>query len=278
MKTILIATDFSQASRNAAVYGLELARALNTKVILFSSYLPMPLPVMASSVIDLAEDLKKSTQQQLQQEEKSINTGSRVTVETICREGVAADAILEAAREKKAGLIIAGMKEGGKGTRRVLGSTATTLAKKADIPLIIVPEKTKYIRISSIALANESDLETDADDHLLDSLREIAAQFHSKIYVVRVAKNRIKATYETLNRPFKLIRILRMLDPSYGTVEGKSVAEGLNHFIEGYHIHLLAMLPHKHSLLERWFIKSATRSVIFETHIPLLILPDLHIG
>jgi nucleotide-binding universal stress UspA family protein len=160
----------------------------------------------------------------------------------------------------------------------MLGSTATSLARKTDIPLIIVPEKAKYTRISSIALANESDVEPEAEPRLLDSMREIAAAFHSKIYLVRVARSRIKAAYETLNRPFKLIRMMRTLDPSYGTIEGRSVAEGLNHFIEGYHIHLLAMLPHKHSLLERWFIKSATRSVIFETSIPLLILPDPHKG
>jgi nucleotide-binding universal stress UspA family protein len=184
---------------------------------------------------------------------------------------------LEIAIKKKAGLIIVGMKEGDKGFRKMLGSTATGLARKTSIPLVIVPEKVKYSEISSIALANESDLEPDADHHLLESLEEIAARFHSKLYLVRVTKNRVKAAYETLNRPFKLIRMMRTLDPSYGTIEGRSVPEALNHFIEGYHINMLAMLPHKHSLLERWFVKSATRSVVFETQIPLLILPDLHV-
>ena len=35
------------------------------------------------------------------------------------------------------------------------------------------------------------------------------------------------------------------------------------------------MVPHKHSLLERWFVKSTTRSMIFKTRIPLLILPEV---
>jgi hypothetical protein len=34
------------------------------------------------------------------------------------------------------------------------------------------------------------------------------------------------------------------------------------------------MIPHRHSLLERWFAESNTGSMIFQTPVPLLILPD----
>ena len=36
MKTILIATDFSRASRNPSLYGVQFARAINANVILFN--------------------------------------------------------------------------------------------------------------------------------------------------------------------------------------------------------------------------------------------------
>lgn len=277
MKTILIATDFSEASRNAAVFGLELAKAFDSKVILVSAYMAVPVPLTETPAIIIADDMNKYTQQQLQMEEKFINANGKVTVETICKNGPAVQAILDAAKQKKAGLIVVGMKEGDKGMRKLLGSTATALARKTSVPLLIVPEKAKFTGISSIALANESDVEPDADPRLLESLQEIATKFRSKVYLVRVAKDQVKAGYETLNRPFKLIRMMPTLDTSYGAMEGRSIPEALNHFIEGYHINMLAMLPHKHSLLERWFVKSTTRSVVFEAHIPLLILPDLHI-
>ncbi len=275
MKTILIATDFTEASRNAAVYGLELAVAFNATVVLFSSYQEIPVPVTESPVIVTPADMKKYIQQLLEQEVKIINTGSRVAIETLTREGAAADTILEIAAEKNAGLIIAGMKEGGKGIRKMLGSTATALAGKTRIPLVIVPEKARYVEVSSIALANESDLDPHADNHMLDLIQEITARFHSKVYLVRVARDRVKAAYETLNRPFKLIRMMHTPGLPYGTIEGRNIPEALNHFIEGYHINMLAMLPHHRSLFEKWFSKSTTRSMAFETHIPLLILPEL---
>jgi nucleotide-binding universal stress UspA family protein len=275
MKTILIATDFSAASRNAAVYGLALARAFETKVILFSSYFELPVPVTDIPVVMTPKDMKKHVQELLVQEEMIINTGSRVTVETVCSEGPSADMILKVAKEKDAGLIILGMKEGGKAVRRVLGNTVTALASKTAVPLVIVPEGVQYSNITSIALANESDLEPDADEHLLDSLREIASRFHSKIYLVRVAGNRVKAAYESAHRPLTLIRMIESLDPSYGSIEGNSVPTALNHFIEGHQVKMLAMLPHMHSLFGKLFVRSTTRAMIFASNIPLLIVPGI---
>src|SRR5579872_4153344 len=231
MNTILIATDFSEASRNGAAYGFQLARAFDSKIILFNAYMAMPVTVTEIPANVIADDLNKYTQQQLQLEARSIIGRSKVTVETICKEGPAADNILEIAKEKHAGLIVAGMKEGDKGVRKMLGSTATELARRTRIPMVIVPEKAKYTDISSIALANQSDADPYADNHLLDLIQEIAGKFHSKLYLVRVAKNRVKAAYETLNRPFKLIRMMESLDPAYGAIEGKRIPEALNHFI-----------------------------------------------
>lgn len=275
MKSILIATDFSAVSRNAAVYGLALARAFGTKVILFSSYFELPVPVTDIPMIVTPKDTKKHVQELLVQEEMIINTGSRVTVETVCGEGPSADMILKIAQETDAGLIIAGMKESGKTVRRVLGSTLTALASRITVPLVIVPEGVKYSNITSIALATESDLDPEADEHLLDSLREIAGRFHSKVYLVRVARNSLMSVYESINRPFKLIRMIQSLDPFYSSIEGSNIPTALNHFIEGHRVKMLAMLPHMHSLFGKLFKRSTTRAMIFASNIPLLIVPGI---
>lgn len=69
-------------------------------------------------------------------------------------------------------------------------------------------------------------------------------------------------------------RMVRTLDPIYACIAGKDVPEVLNDFTSVYNINLLALLTHKHDLLERLFFKSTTRAMIFKTPIPLLILPD----
>jgi nucleotide-binding universal stress UspA family protein len=50
MKTILIATDFSKAAHNAALYSMELAKAFNARLMLFNSYQPVPVSVDVAPV------------------------------------------------------------------------------------------------------------------------------------------------------------------------------------------------------------------------------------
>ena len=70
--------------------------------------------------------------------------------------------------------------------------------------------------------------------------------------------------------------MLHTLNPVYESVVGQNIPVALDDFALRYHVDILAMLPHKHSLMERLFFKSTTREMVFETHLPLLILPDLH--
>lgn len=277
MKTIFVATDFSPAAHNACMHGAELTRAFNARMILFNAYQQVPVAVTETPAIITSEDMQKLVREQLEMEVHKIKRSAPATIETACNEGFATGGILQAAKEHKADLIIAGMKGSGKGIRKVLGSTVTALMRKTTIPLMVVPEEAHYKRLDTIALANESDAEPDTDPHLLDSLREIGERFQSKLYLVRVAKNKFREMYEVFNRPFKLTRMVRTLDPVYESMEGKDIPQALNAFIDFYDINMLAMLPHKHSLLERLFTRSATQSMIFDIHIPLLILPDLHV-
>ncbi len=274
MKTILVATDFSKAAQNSCLYGTELARAFNARVILFSAYQQVPMVISESPVVITPDNMKEYVQQQLAAEAAQVNRSGALTFETICMEGPPATSILKMARKVHADIIIVGMKESGKGFRRVMGSTVTALSGKTTIPLMVIPEETRYNGINTIALANEKDIDQDAGTHLLDILRTIGKKFQPRLYLLRIARNEFHEKYEALNRPFRLARALRELAPIYKCIGGKDVSQAFNEFVAGYQVNVLALLPHKYSLLERWFIKSTTRSAIFATHIPLLILPE----
>jgi nucleotide-binding universal stress UspA family protein len=273
MKTILVATDFSNAAHNAAAYAAQLAKAFNARLILFSAYEQAPVPVSEVPVLYM-EEMEVRVQRLLEDEKQTLAHSDKITIETISRTGNAARQILEVAEEQHADIIVAGMKKEDGLIRQFFGSTVTLLTKKIRVPLLVVPEEILFYHFSSIALANESDVAPDSDPHLLDMLREIGERFHSNLYVIRVAKNKFEEAYEVLNRPFKINRMVRTLDPKYECIVGKDIAKSLQDFISNYQIGLLALLSHKHSLLEKWFIKSTTRTMIFESPVPLLILPE----
>jgi len=274
MKTILTATDFSAAGHNACRYAAELAKTFDARLILLNAFERKAVPVADTGLLTLPEDTHRLVEEQLNSEAMSINPYRVLRMEKISREDSPSNAILDVTREKKADLIIIGMKSEGKGIRKMLGSTVTDLLRKTSIPIIVIPESAEYKRIDTIAMANESDIEPDADAHVLDTLREIAENFQSKLFLIRIAKTKFKEIFEAFNPPFRLTKILWTLDPEYECIRDKEIPHALNEFIKKFHINLLAMLPHNHSLLERWFTGSTTRSMIFETEIPLLIMPE----
>ena len=273
MKTILVATDFSAASRSALLYGAALAKALNAKIVLFSAYQMVPGPITDSLTIVSRAEMKELTQRQLDMEILASDLEDTISIQTRCDENMPVDGILKAAEEEQADLIVAGMKSSNKGLRKIIGSSATTLARKTIVPLVVVPEGLKYTQPLTIALA--SDLAPETDMQTIEMLRQIGSGFQSKLYIVRVVKDRSHLVYEILNGPARLSKVTRSLDPEYEYPERKSIPDALDEVINIHHIDMLAMVPHKHSLLERLFIKSNTRSMIFKTHIPLLILPEL---
>ena len=71
MKTVLIATDFSKAARNALVYGLQVAKEINANVILFNAY-TVPTPAPALNVGVSRYDVKVQVDQKLKDEIKPL--------------------------------------------------------------------------------------------------------------------------------------------------------------------------------------------------------------
>lgn len=273
MKTIVVGTDFSEAANNACAFAYELAKSFNARLIIYSAYYEVPIAFPEMPVIATPEDMHAFVEQQLEQAVKQLNITPGINVETICSERPATNGIIEIAKEKQADLLVTGMKGAGKGFRKVFGSTVSSLINKTKIPLIVVPENKKYTSINTIALANENDVTPGTDDHLLAPLRDVVEKFNSKLYLVRVSSNKIREAFAILYSPSTIKRMIKDLNPEYESIEGKDITEALNDFIEEYQVDMLAMLSHHHSLLSRWLGGSTTQKMIFETEIPLLVIP-----
>lgn len=142
MKTILIATDFSAASRNASFYGIQFAKALDLKIILFNAYhVPSTDTGLCESVSRYA--IMMETDKRLLEEADSLDPKLDI-VEILCDEGLPVDAIIKAANEEKVDFIIAGKKSIDKNIGKGLVCTAIELASRSNIPVILIPENAIY--------------------------------------------------------------------------------------------------------------------------------------
>jgi nucleotide-binding universal stress UspA family protein len=170
-KKILVATDFSEASRNATRWGMELAARLDARLILFNAYRQVPVPVVDSLVVVTPQDMKTVVQEQLEWEVDEMRTEDMLPIEILSKEGPSVETILDAAGETDATLIVVGMKGSHKTFRRLLGSTVTALAKKTTVPLLIVPDNIIFNSQRADSLMN--DIAPGTDEGLLEVLKAI---------------------------------------------------------------------------------------------------------
>lgn len=274
MKRLLVATDFSPASDRAVEYGLKLAAALGAAVTIVAVYEELPIPVTEPLSISLLESSGAAEQVEagLLRQKQLFEKSDFSQVQTLAVKGSVVNSILSTAEELQTDMILAGMKKRGKTTRRLFGSTITALAKKTTIPLLVVPEETHYTPPATILLGN--DIRPDTDIHVLDPIKELVALYGSKLYALRVIQKGETELIGILHQPNPLRELDNFWDIKYEYQTGENIVDVLNEFARTHSIGMIVMVAHRHSIPERWFLRSYSREMIFAAAVPVLIIPE----
>jgi universal stress protein A len=171
MKRILVATDFSEASREAVRYGLELTTAMEGDMLLLHVVEDDPIRTYAVgglsdrfvSALDLTGDMArvavapKLIHRDLCEEAQwklsaLLPAGSPDRFLGVVTVGKAADEIVRVARERNADLIVMGT-HGRRGLRHLLGSNVgAKVRRKASVPVITVNATHGDLRLHSVDL------------------------------------------------------------------------------------------------------------------------------
>jgi nucleotide-binding universal stress UspA family protein len=153
MKKVLIALDYDPTAQKIAESGYSLAKAMGAEVFLlhvisdpvyyasrdyspimgFNGYMDM-----GSIQKDSIEGLKEASNHYLDKTKKHLNDDA---IQTMVREGDFADAILKAAKEIHADLIVIGTHSQKWLEKIVMGSVTEKVLKHTSIPLFLVPTK-----------------------------------------------------------------------------------------------------------------------------------------
>jgi hypothetical protein len=274
MKTVFIATDFSEAAHNASKYGVELASSIGAKIVLFHAY-TIPLSIPESYVIVRPEEVKKSAEDYLLEEVLKLRKSTMQSIDILAVEGDPVDMIINQIKNYEEPLVVVGMKGEGKNFRKLFGSVASGLARKSFLPLFIIPETVIFKGYKNIALAIDDEITIELNG--LSLIHKIGEIHSSKIYIVRALNNSENIVSELSLRSSAISGRLSPLAVEFAFPRGNDISDTVLNFCKEREIDLLILIPHYHSVFERLFIKSETRKLIFETEFPLLLLPDIKV-
>ncbi|HWB92686.1 MAG TPA: universal stress protein [Puia sp.] len=217
MKNILVATDPSTASSNAAEYAARLATVTGARLTLMSASMPAP--------------------------------------------------ILKTAKHTHADLIVIGKTGARRKNGDSFGSTALALARRTDIPLLIVPPDAACDRISAIAVAGDTIRHGNPP-----VLRELMSTFGSRLYRFTVTGKAPTQTIQVsesdaLHSPGQPFRLL------YQVPVNSLLRHSIENFIEVNPIELLVAKPLPGLSPERWMLNGPGKDLLFAIRPPLLVLP-----
>jgi nucleotide-binding universal stress UspA family protein len=270
MKNILVATDFSNASKNATEYAVGLAKVFDAKLILVNVIVP-PIVIedtSASAYLMSEAELLETDKKLLKKEIERVSKQFKLKVDGFIRQGSPVEILMEFTRSKHADLVVMGMKGRGK-SNSIFGSTTTALIRKSLVPVFVIPEQCAYKPIYDITFASEFDVEK--EDYSI--LQELVEKYNSTIHIVNVQKRQeAMSVHDAIGKMEADLSFVN-LKHNFDTVENKSVERGIHDFLEKNPSDILAMVAHKHTLFKRVFGIVHTKQMSYQTNIPLLVIP-----
>jgi nucleotide-binding universal stress UspA family protein len=256
MKLIVVPTDFSPLADNALKYGMDLATAMGSSLMLVHVY-QIPISYSEVPLITVSMDeIKKASEERLAELKHNIETltSGKLIVYT----------------ESRPFAVVMGSR-GVTGTGKFfLGSSSLSVINNTNTPVIVVPPGGRFSPYKKIGLT--TDFKDVVDKTPVDPVRALVNFFNAELHVLHVDYKQRNFNPGIPEQTLNLDTMLSGMNPTYDYIENKNVNEGINDFAEKNNIDLIITLPQKHSFLESLFEKSLTRELLHLTHIPVMCI------
>lgn len=285
MKTIVIATDFSEGSKDTASYGYHLARQVRSNVMLCHAIIiPAEIP-QAGMVFWQDEEyellLNDSATALLELKEVLDNslpaTGFRPVISCKSQPGIMADVVKALAGLPDIVLIVSGTHQGGAFSNLLLGNHASNLLDSSDKPVLLVAPGATFRPVKKIAYATEfKDPENDLQ-HIYQ-LVYWAKQLNAEVLLVHICNEKRKSPALKEKIADYLIGISNNADyPNiyYRLINSERVDEGLDWICDHGQIDMLAMVHQQRNLFGELFAHSHTKQMAGHLQLPLLVFPGI---
>jgi hypothetical protein len=273
MKKILCLTDFSKNANNGALYANKLAKKISSKLIFMHTYELIANkepkgsshPSLTSYSDTESRDNLYRLCMDLQKEDKYCSA----TYEYIVNEGNVTQNINSVIKEHKIDLLILSIEGELKPQDTYYGNIVSEIVQIAQCPVLVVPSNASYENIETMVYAfdieKESTLENDAIS--------LARLFNAKLKILSCIKEENKNEISKIYSEFDLIKKKSGYDKiSFDVKATQDIKSFMNKYIIENKTDLLILENHKRILYKRLTERSFTKSFIFLSKVPVLII------
>ena len=270
MNTILIPTDFSETSKNAAVYAIDLALVIGIPKIVFYHFYQTSLIYTPAGELDEMATIEPHRVESIEKLNAFIESLGNIPLEVEMYQGAESIdvGITEVAHLSNADLIVMGIKGGGIFKETVLGSHTLRIAKELKVPVLLVPATAKLDKYEKVTFL--SDLKNVEKNTPVHGLKTFLDHSSVKLSILHLLKANEKV--DDSNKEKELLsHLLKDYAPTFAYKESHHYTDDIIDFVSENKIDIIAILPKTHDLLETIF-NDHTKKLAFHSKVPLLIL------
>lgn len=278
LKNIIVATDFSEASRVAYEYGLDLANRLNAALKVVHAYQPF----VSTSHIEMMDvgpdlsDLQTFNEERMarfvqEAEDGTTLVKNRVKITTSTQLGFAPDVLVRLSKDPSVDLLILGTSGEKDWLDRLLGSVSVEVSRKAHCPVLLVPKNADFMGIHNILYAAALDsanprairLMMDWTQYLKSSLHFV----HVGIGETEVSQRALKSLFDTYIKQYSPDFLY-----SFTALDYKNILQGLWDYSDRNDVDMLVVVSYHRDFWESLKHHSISKDMALRTHLPILFI------
>ncbi len=274
MKTFIVPVDFSDTSRNAALYAVQIAASLQeTKIILYNVFEKSSQEGVAAGSVQVPANV--SVQLAMNSIRREMLTISpEVDIQCVAEES---DSLIDSLErftiDEDADLLIMGITESGRIDQSISGSHTLSMVHKNVCPVIIVPPHASFTGIRNVMLATDyKDVENTIP---ADTIRKVLDIFKSDVHVVNVdSEHYVELSDDYKRERAKLENILDGYSTAYYYIRQYDFVDAIGQFATDKNIDMILTIPKKHSLFSKLFVTSHTKKLAYNSEVPVLAIHE----
>lgn len=291
---ILLPTDFSPHSDNAAKLAFKLASRLGMSIDMLHSFIapasPQGVQLMDSYDYELADMAERQTievESTRMMEEYAakirgwIKSGEvpAVKFSTTVTEGIPEESILLYARDKNPQLIVMGTRGADKKEAELIGSVTAEVLDSCRIPAFTVPESVDVATVADLhKVAFVCNLEQE-DMIALDTLYRLFPDQSLEVMLIYIPGRRERnvSDAKTAQAQLNLLNYCREHFPGYGfdmrTVRLDTLIDDFKEIMQEGPFNLICVPNKKRNVFARVFNPSIAHKILFRADVPMMVIP-----
>lgn len=275
MKKLLVPTDFSDTSKNAARFAVQMAADIqNARIILIHVSDKITGGSDGSPLTEDDDDRRVILTQALSQLKDELLAVATVSIDFVTEKGSSlVETLTRYVRYQAIDLVIMGITGATRLEQILMGSNTLEMAKESVCPVLIIPPDAQYRKIKNVVLASDfKEVDTSIPVAPLKATLDL---FKPALHVVNVdSEHYVELTDEYKAERAKLETILKDYSPEFYFIRQYDFFDAISQFVDDKNIDLIFIVPKDRSFVSNLFKTSHTKKLAYHSHVPIVAIHE----